>query len=76
MKIIEFHWVINTWTFRNKKQIPMSIEREAEFFFIDKSEEIETKNNSYIVTLNDSISSEEELLNEYYVKLKFPVLLN
>ncbi|MDR2691789.1 MAG: barstar family protein [Dysgonamonadaceae bacterium] len=69
---MEFHWVVNTWTFRNKKQIPVSIEREAEFCFIDKSGEIETKNNSYIVTLNDNISSEEELLNEYYVKLKFP----
>jgi hypothetical protein len=72
MKTIEFHWIVNTWTFSNKKQIPMSIERDAEFFFIDNKKEISNKDDIYFVTIKNDNSSDGDLLNWYYTKLKFP----
>jgi len=72
MKRLDFHWVENTWTYANKKRIPQSIENNAEFYFIEKPEEIKNKNNAYFVTIINDNSSKDDLLNEYYTKFKFP----
>jgi hypothetical protein len=72
MKTIEFYWIVNTWTFSNKKQIPVSIEKNAEFFFINSIKEINNKNNVHFVMIENNNSSEEELLNEYCTKFEFP----
>jgi len=72
MKRLDFHWIVNTWTYANKKRIPQSIENNAEFYFIENPAEINNKSNAYFVTIiNDNIS-EEDLFNEYYAKFKFP----
>jgi hypothetical protein len=72
MKTLEFDWATAYLWGTGKYATKRMVHRKTEFCFIDKFEEIKTENSSYIVTLNDNISSEEELLNEYYVKLKFP----
>jgi len=72
MKRIDFHWVENTWTYANKKQVPLSIEKNAEFYFIETQEEINNKENAYFVTIINDNFSKDDLLNVYYIKLKFP----
>jgi hypothetical protein len=72
MRKIEFHWVENTWTFYNKKQVPVSINKESEFFFIDSINEINNKDDVYFVTIKENNSSKKNLFNEYYEKFKFP----
>jgi len=72
MKRLDFNWVENTWTYVNKKRIPQSIKKNAEFYFIEKQEEISNKNDAYFVTIVSDNFSEENLLNEYYKKFKFP----
>lgn len=70
--MIGFDWKIKySWDLK-KTDRERIVQRKTKFYFIDKFEEIETNNNLYIVTLKDNISSKEELLNEYYAKLKFP----
>ena len=71
MKRIDFHWVENTWTYANKKQIPQSIEKNAEFYFIENEREIQNQNNSYLVKF-DCINSKDELFSAYSTNLKFP----
>ena len=72
MRILKFEWEVK-YSWGLKKPVRERIvQRKTEFCFIDKLEEIKTGNDSYIVTLNDNISSEEELLNEFYTKLNFP----
>jgi len=72
MNKLDFHWVENTWTYVNKKRIPQSIEKNAEFYFIEKQEDISNKSDAYFVTIINDNFSEEDLLNEYYTKFKFP----
>jgi hypothetical protein len=69
---LEFHWIENTWTFSNKKQIPVSIEKEATFYFIYDLKEINQKDDSFLMILPNDITSKKELLDEYYIQLKFP----
>jgi RNAse (barnase) inhibitor barstar len=71
MKTLKFDWEVEYLWGIGKSANKRIIQRKTEFYFIDKFEEIETRNNPYIVALNDNIFSKEELLNEYYVKLKF-----
>jgi len=72
MKRLDFHWIVNTWTYTDKKQIPQSIENNAEFYFIEKPEEIKNKSNSYFVSIINDNFSEDDLFNEYYTKFQFP----
>lgn len=72
MKTLKFDWNIDYLWGIGKSVTKQIVQRKTEFCFIDKFDEIKTKNNSYMVTLNDSISSKYELLNEFYTKLKFP----
>ena len=72
MKRIDFHWIVDTWTYANKKRVPLFIEYNAEFYFIEKTEEIKNRENAYFVIITNDNFSEEDLLNEYYIKLKFP----
>jgi hypothetical protein len=72
MKTLKFDWEVeNLWGI-GKSTTKRIIQRKTEFYFIDKFEEIETRNNPYVVALNDNIFSKEELLNEYYIKFNFP----
>ena len=71
MKTIEFHWVENTWGFYKNKIVNLPpIERDAEFFFSDTEKEINDKNEVFFVQIENT--KKEDLLNEYYTKLKFP----
>jgi len=72
MKRLDFQWVENTWTYVNKKRIPQSVRKNAEFYFIENYEEINNKNDVFFVTIINDNFSEEDLLNEYYIKFKFP----
>lgn len=72
MKTLKFEWEIK-YSWGLKKPFREAIvQRKTELYFIDKFEEIKTRNDSCVVTFNNNSSSKEELLNEYYIKLKFP----
>ncbi|OAV67795.1 Barstar (barnase inhibitor) [Bacteroidales bacterium Barb6] len=47
--------------------------KTGEFYFIDNISEIESENNLYVVKLNNNYTTEEELLNEYYLLLQLPL---
>jgi len=62
MKKIDVCWVENSFIFINKKQVPQSIEKNAEFYFIKNTEEINHKYTAYFIELNANISSKNDLL--------------
>ncbi|MCL2598204.1 MAG: barstar family protein [Paludibacter sp.] len=72
MKILKFSWETEYSWGIGKSTTKRIVQRKTEFCFIDKFEEIKMENNSFAVTLSDNIFLKEELLNEYYIKLKFP----
>ncbi|OAV76282.1 Barstar (barnase inhibitor) [Bacteroidales bacterium Barb7] len=47
--------------------------KTEEFDFTNDINEIENGNNLYVVKLNNNYTTEEELLNEYYSLLQFPL---
>ncbi|MDR0404426.1 MAG: barstar family protein [Oscillospiraceae bacterium] len=71
MKRLDFHWTVSTWTFCDKKRVPISVENDAEFFFINDIKEINEKDDAYVVIIKNE-DPKEDLLNEYYTKFKFP----
>jgi hypothetical protein len=70
MRTLKFDWEIK-YSWGLKKPFREAIvQRKTEFHFVNELEEIKTRNDSYMVIFNTS-TSKEELLNEYYIKLKF-----
>ncbi|MDR1763281.1 MAG: barstar family protein [Dysgonamonadaceae bacterium] len=75
MKIIDFYWKENDWTFFDKSVNKMVfhpvIEKHANFYFINDVKEIGNI-NSYFVEIIGNNLSKEDLMNNYYTKFKFP----
>jgi hypothetical protein len=72
MKTLRLHWVENTFVFINKKQVSQSIEKNAVLYFIEDINEIDNGQKAYIVRINDTVFTKEDLLNEYNTKFRFP----
>jgi hypothetical protein len=62
MKTLKFDWDVEYSWGIGKSATKRIVHRKTEFYFIDKFEEVETRNNPYIVDINNNIFSEEELL--------------
>jgi len=73
MRNIEFQWVEKNWGYVNgKRQTLPSIHKQAIFYFVNEIEEIQVGNGDTLIAVFNSISSKDQLLQDYYNKFGFP----